>query len=112
MRNYEAEMAAMMAGNAARRAGIEPRHGTAYVASWVKPLENDPREIRMAAVDAQKAADWLVDRERTMERAPTVERGEAGRKGDMLPPLPRTPERTPTPTQPAPEMERDFGPSL
>ena len=108
-----AEMAAMMAGE---RLGVghEPRHGTAYVASWVKALENDPREIRMAAVDAQKAADWLVDRERTMERAPTVDQGEAGGKGDMPPPppLPRTPERTPTPTQPAPEMERDFGPSL
>ena len=37
-----AEMAAMMAGE---RLGVghEPRHGTSYVASWVKALENDPR---------------------------------------------------------------------
>ena len=110
-----AEMAAMMAGE---RVGVghEPRHGTSYVASWVKALENDPREIRLAAVDAQKAADWLLTRERTIEREPSVEPGTAGRKGDVPPPPlpapPRAPGREPTPTQPAPEMDRDIGPSL
>ena len=34
--------------------GHEPRHGTAYVSSWIKALENDPKEIRPAAVDAQR----------------------------------------------------------
>ena len=34
--------------------GHEPRHGTAYVSSWIKALENDPKEIRAAAVDAQR----------------------------------------------------------
>ena len=42
----------------------EPRHGTAYVGSWVKELGNDPREIRAAAVDAQRISDWLTARER------------------------------------------------
>ena len=44
--------------------GHEPRHGTAYVSSWIKALENDPKEIRAAAVDAQRISDWLMARER------------------------------------------------
>ena len=64
-----AEMAAMIAGEQLG-VGHEPRHGTAYVASWIKALENDPREIRFAAVDAQKAADWMVERARTIEKHP------------------------------------------
>ena len=35
--------------------GHEPRHGTAYVSSWIAVLENDPKEIRAAAVDAQRS---------------------------------------------------------
>ena len=31
--------------------------------SW-RSLENDPREIRAAAVDAQRISDWLMARER------------------------------------------------
>ena len=58
-----AEISAMMAGEKLG-VGHEPRHGHAYVASWVKALENDPREIRAACVDAQKMSDWLVARER------------------------------------------------
>ena len=109
-----AEMTAMMAGE---RLGVghEPRHGTAYVASWIKALQNDPREIRRAAVDAQKAADWLVTRERTMEREPTIDQGEAGRKDAARPPPPDlSPELSGTPERPAPgpDMDRDFGPSL
>ena len=42
----------------------ESRHGTAYVSSWIKALENEPREIRAAVVDAQKMSDWLLARER------------------------------------------------
>ena len=55
--------------------GHEPRHGNAYVESWVLALRNDPREIRAAAVDAQRMADWMVARER--DRAP--ERAEPAR---------------------------------
>ncbi|MCY4661961.1 MAG: zincin-like metallopeptidase domain-containing protein [Acidobacteria bacterium] len=59
-----AEIAAMMTGEKLG-VGHEPRHGTAYVSSWIKALENDPREIRAAAVDAQRMSDWLLARERT-----------------------------------------------
>ena len=102
-----AEMAAMMAGE---RLGVghEPRHGTSYVASWVKAVENDPREIRLAAVDAQKACDWLCERERTMEREPTMERPSTS--PDVLPPQPSM-TRAPEPERPSPDMERDVGPS-
>ena len=56
-----AEIAAMMTGEHLD-VGHEPRHSTAYVASWIKALENDPREIRAAAVDAQRISDWLLAR--------------------------------------------------
>ena len=36
--------------------------------SRVKALQDDPREIRAAAVDAQKSSDWLIARERTAEQ--------------------------------------------
>ena len=71
-----AEIAAMMTGE---RLGVghEPRHGTAYVSAWIKALENDPREIRAAAVDAQRISDWLLSRER--ERSPGDEKAEPER---------------------------------
>ena len=37
--------------------GHEPRHGTAYVSSWIKALENDRKETRAAAVDAPRISD-------------------------------------------------------
>ena len=62
-----AEIAAMMTGE---RLGVghEPRHGTAYVSSWITALENESKEMRAAAVDAQRISDWLIarDRERTV----------------------------------------------
>ncbi len=90
-----AEIAAMMVGE---RLGVghEPRHGTAYVSSWIKALENDPKEIRAAAVDAQRISDWLISRERDRslgdEKAePERPDGAAGRAPE------RDPERPPPP---------------
>ena len=107
-----AEMGAMMAGEQLG-VGHEPRHGTAYVASWIKALKDDPREIRLAAVDAQKAADWMVERARTIERNPPTIEKEVGRElgvseePTFSPPL-RTPEAPPT----SRDAERDApGPS-
>ena len=74
-----AEIAAMMTGE---RLGVghEPRHGEAYVASWIKALKDNPREIREAAVDAQRASDWLVtrERERVVEQEKDTPGAEAG----------------------------------
>ena len=41
-----AEMGAMMAGEQLG-VGHEPRHGTAYVGSWIKALQDDPKEIHL-----------------------------------------------------------------
>ena len=70
--------------------GHEPRHGTAYVSSWIKALENDPKEIRAAAVDAQRMSDWLLARER--DRTQVEERAESGRD-DGGEPRPAQPQR-------------------
>ena len=74
-----AEIAALMTGE---RLGVghEPRHGTAYVSSWITVLENDPKEMCAAAVDAQRISDWLIARER--ERTLTSDKAEHERSGD------------------------------
>lgn len=54
-----AEIAAMMLGEQLH-VGHEPRHGEAYVASWIKALDNDPEAVRKAAADSQRIADWLT----------------------------------------------------
>ena len=74
-----AEMGAMMAGEQLG-VGHEPQHGTAYVGSWIKALENDPKEIRLAAVDAQKAADWMVERSRAIELEHPIEKDKERRQ--------------------------------
>ena len=57
-----AEIGAMMTGE---RLGVghSPQHGESYIASWIKALKSDPREIRRAASDAAQIADWLCARE-------------------------------------------------
>ena len=66
-----AEISAMMTGE---RVGVghDPSRGAAYVEGWVKALEEDPREIRRAAADAQKISDFVLARhiEREPARAP------------------------------------------
>ncbi|MCY3837879.1 MAG: zincin-like metallopeptidase domain-containing protein, partial [Gammaproteobacteria bacterium] len=94
-----AEIAAMMTGE---RLGVghKPRHGTAYVASWIKALENDPKEIRSAAVDAQRISDWLMTRER--ERSQSDDRAQPERHGDEAGrTIERDPDRPPTEPEPA-----------
>ena len=73
------EIAAMMTGE---RLGVghDPRHGTTYVSSWIKVLENDPKEMRAAAVDAQRISDWLIAPER--KRTLADDKAEQERSGD------------------------------
>ena len=63
-----AEISAMMTGE---RVGVghDPSRGAAYVEGWVQALEEDPREIRRAAADAQKISDFVLARH--------IERGQA-----------------------------------
>ncbi len=68
-----AEISAMMTGE---RVGVghDPSRGAAYVEGWVAALEEDPREIRRAAADAQKISDFVParSRERQAEREPVA----------------------------------------
>ena len=91
-----AEISAMMMGE---RVGVGhgPSRGAAYVEGWVAALEEDPREIRRAAADAQKISDFVLtrSRERQAEREPTPvaatrasDPQHAARPELQLPPLP------------------------
>ena len=68
-----AEISAMMTGE---RVGVghDPSRGAAYVEGWVAALEEDPREIRRAATDAQKISDFVLarSRDRQAEREPAA----------------------------------------
>ena len=93
-----AEISAIMNGEQLG-VGHEPRHGTAYVSSWIKALENDPREIRAAAVDAQRISDWLISRER--ERSVAHEKADHERPEGAGGP---TPERELERPRPVPQV--------
>lgn len=65
-----AEIAAMMTGEKIGLGHTPENTGAAYVASWVKALEDDPREIYRAASDAEKISRYLIEpaRERIAQR--------------------------------------------
>ncbi len=54
--------------------GHDPARGAAYVEGWIQALEEDPREIRRAAADAQKISDFVLvrHRERLATRDPVA----------------------------------------
>ena len=56
----------------------EARHGVRQLLDHA--LENDPREIRAAAVEAQRMCDWLLarERERTVDEEQHRDGGDAG----------------------------------
>ena len=47
--------------------GHDPSRGAAWVEGWIATLEEDPREIRRAAADAQKISDFVLVRSRERE---------------------------------------------
>ena len=62
--------------------GHDPSRGAAYVEGWIAALEEDPREIRRAAADAQKISDFVLSRQpRARGRARTRGRGRDPRAG-------------------------------
>ena len=95
-----AEISAMMTGE---RVGVghDPSRGAAYVEGWIAALEEDPREIRRAAADAQKISDFVLVRhiEREAAREPVAASRAPG------------PQRTQVPVPPLPTPERSSGPS-
>lgn len=68
-----AELASLMLGD---RLGIgfDPGNHAAYVASWIKVLQDDPREIFRAASDAEKITAWVTDRALTHEQHEELDR--------------------------------------
>ena len=64
-----AEIAAMMT-NTRLGLGHNSMEGAAYVASWVKVIKDDPKEIHYAARDAQTISDHLINpiRERLQQK--------------------------------------------
>ena len=68
LEELRAEISAMMLGEELH-VGHEPRHGQAYVGSWIKALENDPNAVRKTASDAQQIVDWLTRSLDTTTRA-------------------------------------------
>jgi len=58
-----AEIASMILGDELG-IGHDPGQHAAYVASWIKALEEDPMEIFRAAADAEKIQDYILDLER------------------------------------------------
>ena len=105
-----AEISAMMTG---QRVGVghDPSRGAAYVESWLKALQDDPREIYRASSEAQKMSDHLVApmRERAAEQE--KKQGELAQKYSHQngPQISHSP--SPQAKAKAQEMERDAGPS-
>ncbi len=97
-----AEISAMMTGE---RVGVghDPSRGAAYVEGWVAALEEDPREIRRAAADAQKISDFVLAR--TREREP--EREPAAVAATRAPAA----QHAARPERPLPVPNRSLGPS-
>ena len=60
-----AEIAGMMT-NTRLGVGHNPRHGAAYITSWVKDLKEHPKEIRSAASAAERMSSYLIDRGREL----------------------------------------------
>jgi len=67
-----AEIASLMLGERLE-IGHDPGQHAAYVASWIKVLENDPREIFRAAADAEKINRYVMAFE--LERAREQQQG-------------------------------------
>ena len=78
-----AEISSMMTG---QRVGVghDPSRGAAYVESWLKALQDDPREIYRASSEAQKMSDHLVAPMREKAAEQEKKQGEAG--AEVFPP--------------------------
>jgi antirestriction protein ArdC/phage/plasmid primase-like uncharacterized protein len=80
-----AEIASLMLGEQLG-IGHDPGQHVAYVASWIRALENDPREIFRAAADAEKIVTLVrsfeQEREQQTNQARELEQPEPGQGRD------------------------------
>lgn len=88
--------------------GHNPQNSAAYVGSWIKALENDPKFIMQAATQAQKCHDMLMsfDKAESVEDKPKTP-NKAKVQVEKLPaPTPTVkPESVPAPSVPAVQAE-------
>lgn len=68
-----AEIASMMMGDDIG-IGHEPGQHVAYIDSWIKILEDDPKEILRASADAEKIMTFVKSLEHTQEKVQTAEK--------------------------------------
>ena len=107
-----AEIASMMLGDQLG-IGHDPGQHVAYVASWIKVLENDPREVFRAAADAERITRMVRSFELTQEHRTAREQGQAP-EPDQEAEAPAVRTRTPTavrehhPAMSAPSDERTY----
>ena len=96
-----AEISSMMTG---QRVGVghDPSRGAAYVESWLKALQDDPREIYRASSEAQKMSDHLVAPMREKAAEQEKKQGELAQKYSHQ----NGPQISQTPTRPAEAPER------
>jgi putative DNA primase/helicase len=64
-----AEIASMMMGEQLS-IGHDPSQHVAYIGSWIKALQEDPREIFKASADAERMVKYLRGREMQQEQEP------------------------------------------
>ena len=72
-----AEISSMMT-NTELGIGHDSRHGSAYVESWVKDLEDNPKEIGAAAREAQTMTRHMLDRVREIAEQDKAQAKAAG----------------------------------
>ncbi len=67
-----AEIASLMLGEKLS-IGHDPGQHVAYIGSWIKALEEDPREIFRASADAEKITQYLLGREMQKVQSQDIE---------------------------------------
>ena len=72
-----AEIASLMLGEELG-IGHNPENHASYVKSWIRVLQDDPREIFRAAADAEKIRVFMLDLERQREKAQEISAAEQG----------------------------------
>jgi antirestriction protein ArdC len=100
-----AEIASLMVGEQLGL-GHDPGNHAAYVAHWIKTLQEDPMEIIRASKDADRITAYVMDLER--EREPVVEAPSPG--APAVPP--RAPEPGPGPAAPVVEAPSPGAPAV
>ena len=107
-----AEISSMMTG---QRVGVghDPSRGAAYVESWLKALQDDPREIYRASSEAQKMSDHLVApmREKAAEQEKKQDDLAQKYSHEAGPQISHTPSAPPQAEERAKGLEREVTPS-